>query len=161
MSQIAGRVVLRKGRAGPVWAGHPWVFSGAVQTVKGNPEHGDLVQVADPLGNTIGQGHYSKDAHIAVRMVSLGEEAIREEAFLQSRIVKAIGARKALGLPSEHTTAFRLIASDCSNCMHDLHGRSVPKMSPPDTSRKSDPSEKSLKHLQLRTFSEQDLHDRL
>ena len=112
MSHSPGKVILRKGRSGPVWAGHPWVFSGAVQTVKGNPEHGDLVWVEDPLGNSIGQGHYSKDAHIAVRMLSLGESAIDEESFVASRIDRALASRQRLGLPSKETTAYRLVSSE-------------------------------------------------
>ena len=105
-------VRLRKGRSGPVWAGHPWVFSGAIKEVQGNPEHGDLIHVVDPVGNGIGYGHFSKDTHIAVRMLTLGEEAPNEPELITERLQKAIDCRRSLDLPSDSTTAFRLVSSE-------------------------------------------------
>ena len=37
---------------------HPWVFSGAIQTIEGEPEEGDLVEVYGTNGRFLGIGHY-------------------------------------------------------------------------------------------------------
>ena len=103
---------LRKGRSGPVWAGHPWVFSGAIKEVKGAPEHGDLVSVADPLGNPIGFGHYSKDTHISVRMLSLGPDRPKEDELLQARLSNAIQCRRR-GM--RHTIPLKRSCACCVN----------------------------------------------
>ena len=42
------RVVLRKGRERSVLKGHPWVFSGAVES--GEAAAGELVEVCDSKG---------------------------------------------------------------------------------------------------------------
>ena len=40
------RIVLKKGKAKPFWNQNPWVFSGAIQEIRGGqPEDGDLVEV--------------------------------------------------------------------------------------------------------------------
>ena len=45
------QVILKKGRAKPILRRHPWIFSGAVARVTGDPADGDLVQVRDAGGN--------------------------------------------------------------------------------------------------------------
>ena len=48
---------------------HPWVFSGAIQTIEGEPEEGDLVEVYGTNGRFLGIGHYQIGS-IAVRILS-------------------------------------------------------------------------------------------
>ena len=45
-----GRIVLKSGRDKPVRNGHPWIFSGAVGTLSGDPQCGDVVDVCDAEG---------------------------------------------------------------------------------------------------------------
>ena len=36
---------------------HPWVFSGAIQTINGKPSEGELVEVVDNQSNFLAIGH--------------------------------------------------------------------------------------------------------
>ena len=40
---------------------HPWVFSGAVAAVDGQPETGDLVRVTDVKNEFLAWGHYKPE----------------------------------------------------------------------------------------------------
>jgi 23S rRNA (cytosine1962-C5)-methyltransferase len=48
---------------------HPWVFSGAIQKIDGQPSEGDLVKVLDSQGNFLGTGHFQQGS-IMVRLLS-------------------------------------------------------------------------------------------
>lgn len=65
-------VHLKRGRANPVWHGHPWIFSGAIERVLGDCEAGDVVSVRDAEGRLIGQGLYNPRSQIVVRMLTRG-----------------------------------------------------------------------------------------
>ncbi len=64
-----GRVILRRGRAKPLWRGHPWVFLDSIDRIEGEVAAGDLVDVADETGREIGSGFFSPRSHIAVRIL--------------------------------------------------------------------------------------------
>ena len=63
------RVTLSPGRERPIRDGHPWVFSGAIQS-----EHGDreasVAEVFAASGERLGAGFYSADSQIRVRMLA-------------------------------------------------------------------------------------------
>jgi 23S rRNA (cytosine1962-C5)-methyltransferase len=103
------RVYLAHRKARPIWAGHPWVYSGAISHVEGDPQTGSVVQVCDHKGDIIGVGTFNASARIAVRM--LGSEIPQGgvEALVRERILAARDKRQRLGLPSEDTNAYRLI----------------------------------------------------
>jgi 23S rRNA (cytosine1962-C5)-methyltransferase len=105
------RVVLKKGRANPLWHGHPWVYSGAVQREDGGAEPGDVVEVCDIEGRLIGRGFYNPRSQIRARMVTFRDERV-DAALIGRRIEEAIGLRQRLGLPSADTTAYRLVNSE-------------------------------------------------
>lgn len=102
------KVILKKGREESLKRFHPWVFSGAVQTVEGSPREGDTVKVYSREGVFLGTGHYQIGS-IAVRLLSFEDISIDGEFWLSS-LGKAYGLRKSLGLAgAEHTTAYRLV----------------------------------------------------
>jgi len=121
----AAAVYLKRGRANPVWRGHPWVFSGAIERTVGRAEPGDVADVYDADQRLIGVGFLNPRSQIAVRMLTRGpvfaddgletashgaEPAIA--ALLASRIEDAARLRRRLGLPSAETTAYRLVNSE-------------------------------------------------
>ncbi|HNN92610.1 MAG TPA: hypothetical protein PKI03_10095, partial [Pseudomonadota bacterium] len=74
-TSLRPRVVLKRGRANPVWRGHPWVYSGAVERIDGHgadAEPGELADVLDADGRLIGCGFLNARSQIAVRMLTRG-----------------------------------------------------------------------------------------
>ncbi len=102
-------VLLRRGRARPVWAGHPDVLSGAVEAVSGSPAAGDVVLVRDHDARPVGRGFYSPTSPVSVRMLTREPEEEIDRAFFDRRAVHAAALRRRLGLPSAATTVFRAV----------------------------------------------------
>src|SRR4029078_1831384 len=92
-------IYLKRGRANPLWQGHPWVFSGAVLREEGTPEPGDVVDVRDVEGRFTGRGFRTARSQISVRMVTRREETV-DAAFVKRRLEEAGALRRRLGLPS-------------------------------------------------------------
>ena len=105
------KVFLKRGRANPVWRGHPWVYSGAIEREQGAHEAGDIVDVCDTDGRYIGRGFSNNRSQIRVRLLTRKDELI-DAAFLRRRVEEARGLRTRLGLPSTLTDAYRLINSE-------------------------------------------------
>ena len=105
------RVILRKGRARPLWYGHPWVYANAIGSIEGKPAPGDVVSLTDHDGRFIGKGFYNARSQIPVRLCTRSDEAI-DAAFLRRRIERARATRARLGLPSAETNAYRLVNSE-------------------------------------------------
>jgi 23S rRNA (cytosine1962-C5)-methyltransferase len=105
------RVILRKGRARPLWYGHPWVYANAIQSIDGDPAPGDVVSLTDHDGRFIGKGFYNARSQIAVRLCTRTDEAV-DAAFVRKRIAQARKVRTRLGLPSAETNAYRLVNSE-------------------------------------------------
>jgi 23S rRNA (cytosine1962-C5)-methyltransferase len=61
-------VTLKPGRETSVARRHPWIFSGAIAGVDGNPEPGATVEVRAPEGTPLALGAYSPRSQIAVRI---------------------------------------------------------------------------------------------
>lgn len=119
-----GYVTLRAGHVQPVWAGHPWVFAQAVERIEGGVRAGDEVVVRDARGNPLGRGLYSPGSAIPVRLYTRDPNRAIDEGLLADRISKAIQRRRALGLPDDRTTGFRLIHAEGD----DLPGLVVDKL---------------------------------
>jgi 23S rRNA (cytosine1962-C5)-methyltransferase len=105
------RVVLRQGRARPLWFGHPWVYANAVERLDGTATAGDVVSLVDHDGRFIGRGFWNPRSQIPVRLCTRADEAV-DAAFLRGRIARAKAARQRLGLPSETTNVYRLVNSE-------------------------------------------------
>lgn len=122
--ESGARVVLRKGRARPLWFGHPWVYANAIDRVEGEAKPGDAVSLADHDGRLIGRGYYNPRSQIPVRLATRADEPL-DAAFLRARIARAKGLRARLGLPSERTTIYRLVNSegdDLPGLIVDVYG---------------------------------------
>jgi len=63
------RVTLSPGRERPIRDGHPWVFSGAIQSERGDRQAA-VAEVFDSAGGRLGSGFYSADSQIRVRMLA-------------------------------------------------------------------------------------------
>lgn len=106
---MSARVTLRKGRAKPFWFRHPWVFSGAVHRVEGDPEDGSVVDLHDHGGRFVGRGFYNGTSQIRVRVCTWDSEESVDAAFFSRRLDEAIALRRRIGLPSEDTDGYRVV----------------------------------------------------
>jgi 23S rRNA (cytosine1962-C5)-methyltransferase len=104
---IAAKIALQKDKTRSLQRFHPWIFSGAIARIEGSVSNGCWVEVVDHRNRTLGYGHY-QDSSIAIRILQFGEEKPGSEFWLE-RIERAVALRKATGLPSVHTNAFRLV----------------------------------------------------
>ncbi len=104
-------VVLRPGRERSLGLGHPWLLSGSVDRVEGNPAPGDVVQVRDAAGTRLGTGDWDPDAQIRVRLFAFGKESVDEAAWLESALERALGWRSGHPL-LRGTDALRLVHSE-------------------------------------------------
>jgi 23S rRNA (cytosine1962-C5)-methyltransferase len=107
---IEGKIILRKGKETSIARFHPWVFSGAIQKKEGKTHDGAWVEVLDFKGSTLGFGHY-QDGSIAVRILTFSQQT-PGDAFWSERLADAKNLRASAGLPSELTTAYRLIHAE-------------------------------------------------
>src|SRR5262245_33426794 len=103
-------VVVRRGRAKPIWFGHPWVYSEAIARSPTAPVS-DEVRVVDEEDRFIGRGFFSPRSQIRVRIASRRDEPL-DAAWLTSRLAAARDLRARLGLPGPDTDAYRLINSE-------------------------------------------------
>lgn len=103
-------VVLKAGRERSLTRRHPWIFSGGVDSVEGNPAPGDTVVVRSAERQPLGLGAYSPHSQIRVRMWTFDHDAAIDDAFVAERIVAAAERRSTM--LGDHTDAARLVFSE-------------------------------------------------
>ena len=87
---------------------HPWIFSGAVARIDGQPEEGAVVEVFAADGRLLGVGHYQIGS-IAVRLLAFDEVTI-DHAFWLDRLRSAYNLRQMLGLDhAPENDTYRLV----------------------------------------------------
>ena len=103
-------VVLHPGRDRSLRRRHPWVLSGAVARVVGEPAPGAFARVLAAEGEVLGFGHYSPQSALRVRMLAFEKDLV-EEGLLEARIADAVARRAASPLLRE-TDAVRLVNAE-------------------------------------------------
>ena len=87
---------LKPGREKSLRHRHPWVFSGAIETVQGEPASGDTVSVVAADGTMLGRAAYSPSSQIRARVWSFDPRMPIDAAFFRQRIDRAVAARAAM-----------------------------------------------------------------
>jgi 23S rRNA (cytosine1962-C5)-methyltransferase len=112
-------VVLKPGREKSVLRRHPWIFSGAVGGVEGDPRSGETVEVQAANGTRLAHGAYSPHSQIAIRLWTFDPDGVVAREFLRARLSRALAARRSLGFPldpaaSQEATlsAYRLVNAE-------------------------------------------------
>jgi len=108
------KVYLKSGKEESLKRFHPWVFSGAIARVEGEPEEGEIVDVYTSKKEFIACGHFQIGS-IAVRVLSFVQETI-DHAFWVRKLSIAKDLRVALGLignPQNNT--YRLVHGEGDN----------------------------------------------
>ena len=106
------QLILKPGREKSLLRRHPWVFSGAVARVQGNPETGDTVAVCSGSSEFLAWAAYSPVSQIRARVWTWDEQERIDADFLRARLRQALGARE------------QLIAAAASDAMRLVHGES-------------------------------------
>lgn len=99
-------LTLRPGREGPVRAGHPWIFSGAIASGLASCEPGEPVRIAAANGHFVALGYANPKTTIAVRVLALEDVAVDRTLVLR-RLDAALALRRAT-LPAD-LTAYRVL----------------------------------------------------
>ena len=106
-----GKVTLKKGRDKAARNRHPWIFSGAIARVDGEPADGDVVDVLDAQGTCLGQGYINRHSQITVRMLAFAGDEALDASFWRRRLEQSIARRRSL-LQDDATTACRLVYAE-------------------------------------------------
>ena len=101
-------IVLKRGRDKSIKRRHPWLFSGAIERVTGDPQTGDTVVVRSADGETLALAAYSPASQIRARVWSFEPGIAIDAAFLRARLAGAIALRDRLPA-ARHTNAMRLV----------------------------------------------------
>lgn len=101
-------LVLKPGREKSLRRRHPWVFSGAVARVEGNPPAGETVEVRSSSGEPLALAAYSPQSQIRARAWRFGKGGAVDAAFLRERVHAAVALRARFEL-ARHTNAMRLV----------------------------------------------------
>jgi 23S rRNA (cytosine1962-C5)-methyltransferase len=106
-----GALILKPGREESVRRHHPWIFSGAVSAVKGDPGAGGTVDICTSDGARLAKGAYSPHSQIRARIWSFAGDEDIDEGFFRSRIQRSIKARDQL-LSGRDLDAVRLVYAE-------------------------------------------------
>lgn len=124
---MISNLYLKKGKEESLQRFHPWVFSGAVHHIDGNPEEGDLVRVFSADGRFIAVGHWQIGS-IVVRVLSF-EDIDITDAFWAERLGVALDVRRAIGVAGrEDNNTYRLVHGEGDNMpglVIDVYGRTA------------------------------------
>lgn len=102
------KIILKAGKEKSLLRRHPWVFSGAIAQIEGQPAEGDIVKVYSHTQEFLAAGHYQIGS-IAVRILSFDERPI-DQPFWKERIGQAYRTRIAIGLADNpHNNVYRLV----------------------------------------------------
>lgn len=122
---VEGRLELKPTRERSVLRRHPWIMSGAVGRIAGDPRPGDTVLVTTADGEPLGHAAYSPESSIRARMWSFDPERPIDETHIAERIAAAIARRNGL-LPNGDSA--RLVfaeADDLPGLVVDRYGDTV------------------------------------
>jgi 23S rRNA (cytosine1962-C5)-methyltransferase len=105
------KIVLKSGKDQSPRRFHPWIFSGAIKKIYGDPVEGDLVDVYDNKDEFLAVGHYQPGS-IAVRILSF-KNVNPDIDFFRDRIKSSIKYRKSIGLTgNDQTNVYRLVHAE-------------------------------------------------
>ncbi len=102
-------LTLRPGREKSVVRRHPWVFSGGVAKVSGDPAPGATVVVQSSDGHVLGRAAYSPQSQLAARLWTFDAVTVIDDAFIAARVAAAAARRSAL---AGRTDGVRLVFAE-------------------------------------------------
>ena len=120
-------LILRKGKDESLKRFHPWIFSGAVHHLEGDPKEGDIVEVLDSDGRFIALGHWQVGS-IAVRVLTFNRQKIDVD-FWKKRLATALDVRRSIGVAgTSYNNMYRLVHGEGDNLpglIIDIYGENA------------------------------------
>lgn len=104
-------ILIRPGREKSLLRRHPWIFSGAIEKVVGNPQPGETVGVYGQGGEFYAWAAYSPYSQIRARVWTWNQSEKVDSAFLEARLQHALSARQDL-VDSGVSDALRLVFAE-------------------------------------------------
>jgi 23S rRNA (cytosine1962-C5)-methyltransferase len=104
-------VILKKGKEKAALQRHPWIFSGAIDKVKGAPLNGEVVKVLAADKSFLAYGYYNAQSRVAVRLLEWEESNTVDTDWYQQKLKQSIAARSHV-LKNENTNTCRLVFSE-------------------------------------------------
>ena len=105
------KVLIKKDREKSLLRHHPWLFSGAIERIEGEPQLGETVELRAHDGRFLGFGAWSPKSQIAVRIWSFNPDDEINADFLRRQLSWAIKLRESLFEPGK-TDAVRLVNAE-------------------------------------------------
>lgn len=120
-------LILRKGKDESLKRFHPWIFSGAVHHLEGDPKEGDIVEVLNSEGRFIALGHWQVGS-IAVRVLTFNRQKI-DVGFWKKRLATALDVRRSIGVAgTPFNNMYRLVHGEGDNMpglVIDIYGENA------------------------------------
>lgn len=103
-------IILKKGKEKAAILRHPWIFSGALDKIKGKPKNGDVVVVRSADKEFLAYAYFNDQSRVALRLLEWDEQALIDRDWYAQKIKTAISARKHL--LDDDTNTCRLVFSE-------------------------------------------------
>lgn len=103
-------VILKKGKEKAAMLHHPWIFSGAIDKIKGKPLNGEIVKVCSASAEFLAYGYYNDQSRVALRLMEWDESKTIDKEWYQEKLRDAIASRKHL--LNADTNTCRLVFSE-------------------------------------------------
>jgi 23S rRNA (cytosine1962-C5)-methyltransferase len=124
---MSNLLILRKGKEESLKRFHPWIFSGAVHHIEGEPKEGDIVEVLNSEGRFVALGHWQVGS-IVVRVLTFNRQKIDLE-FWKKRLATALDVRKSIGVAgTAYNNMYRLVHGEGDNLpglIIDIYGENA------------------------------------
>ena len=108
---MSSRIYLNVAREKSLLRKHPWVFSKAINKIKGKPMLGETVDIFDSKGTWLAKGAYSPESQIRIRVWSFNETEEIDRDFFFNKLKNAQNRRDWF-IEKGQLTGYRLIAGE-------------------------------------------------
>ncbi len=91
------KAILKAKIAQRISNGHPWIFGNEVNTIEGDPQPGDIVDVFYAGGNFAGRGYINPKSQIIIRLLTRNPKELIDDNFFYERLLKCWQYRQKIG----------------------------------------------------------------
>ncbi|MFA6930209.1 MAG: class I SAM-dependent methyltransferase [Lentisphaeria bacterium] len=108
MNSVLKQMILHKGREKSLLRRHPWIFSGAIKEVMGEPNPGETVEVLACDGSWLARAAFSPASQIRARVWTFAQDEGVDADFFVHRLQQSLEYREKIGV-AQQSNAYRLV----------------------------------------------------